>query len=109
MAPTCMCKCFAILSICMCSNVDVLDCLVVIDCGGLPDPGDGQVTFTPGAVVSVDTGLNAVATYTCSEGYSLDGDVMRTCQANGQWDGAEPSCTRKLLVCSNPHYPVWIC
>ena len=70
----------------------------VIDCGGLAEPDDGQITFTPGVVATADTGLNAVATYACSEGYSLDGDAMRTCQANGQWDGAEPSCTCKLLV-----------
>ena len=59
---------------------------------------DGQLTFTPGVVESVDTGLNATATYTCSEGYSLAGDAMRTCQADSQWDGVEPICTRRLLV-----------
>ena len=70
----------------------------VIDCGDLTDPDDGQITFSSGVVATTDTGLNAVATYACSEGYSLVGDVMRICQANGQWDGAEPSCTCKLLV-----------
>ena len=56
---------------------------------------DGQLTFTPGVVESVDTGLGAVATYTCIEGYSLFGDAMRTCQETGQWNGAEPTCTCK--------------
>ena len=70
----------------------------VIDCGGLAEPDDGRITFAPGAVVYIDTGLNAVATYTCSEGYSLVGDAIRTCQANSMWDRAEPSCTGKLLV-----------
>ena len=69
----------------------------VIDCGGLIGPEDGQVTFTPGVVTTIDTGLDAVATYACSEGYSLVGNAMRTCQANGQWDGAEPTCTCKYL------------
>ena len=64
----------------------------MIDCGDLTDPEDGQVIFTPGVVATIDTGLVAVATYTCSEGYSLVGDATRTCQANSQWDGAEPSC-----------------
>ena len=59
---------------------------------------DGQLTFTPGVVESVDTGLNAIASYTCSEGYSLVGDAMRTCQAGSQWDGVEPTCTRRSLV-----------
>ena len=73
----------------------------VIDCGDLLEPDDGQVTFTPGVVTTINTGLGAVATHTCSEGYSLVGDVLRICQANGQWDGAEPTCTCKLLVSGN--------
>ena len=68
----------------------------MIDCGDLTDPEDGQVTFTPGVVATIDTGLNAVATYACSEGYSLVGDAMRTCQADSQWNGAEPTCECKL-------------
>ena len=74
-------------------------CFAVIDCGNLYNPEGGQVTFTPGVVTN--TGLDAVATYACSEGYSLVGDVMRTCQANGQWDGAEPTCTCKLWYEAN--------
>ena len=67
----------------------------VIDCGNLTDPEGGQVTFTPGVVITLETGLDAIATYTCSEGYDLVGDAMRTCQANEQWAGTEPNCTRK--------------
>ena len=70
----------------------------VIDCGGLTEPDDGQITFTSGVVATIATGLNVVATYTCSEGYRLDGDAVRTCQANGQWDGAEPSCTCEYIM-----------
>ena len=83
----------------MCSDGNYFS-YTVIDCGGLTDPEGGQIIFTSGVVATIDTGLNAIATYTCSEGYSLDGDVMRACQANSMWDGAEPSCTCKLLVCS---------
>ena len=85
----------------MCNLYDSADyyfSYTVIDCGGLTEPDDGRITFAPGAVVYIDTGLNAVATYTCSEGYSLVGDAMRTCQANGQWDGAEPSCTCEYIM-----------
>ena len=67
----------------------------VINCGGLTDPEDGQVSFTPGVVMTLATGLDAIATYTCTEGYNLVGDVMRTCQANERWAGIEPNCTRK--------------
>ena len=69
----------------------------MIDCGGLTDPVDGQVAFTPGVVMTLETGLDAVATYACSEGYSLVGDAMRTCQANSQWSGAEPMCTCECI------------
>ena len=71
---------------------------VVIICGDLPDPADGQLTFTPGVVESVDTGLGAVATYTCTEGYRLVGDAIRTCQETGQWNGAEPTCLCKYTI-----------
>ena len=67
----------------------------VINCGGLTVPEDGQVTFTPGVVMTIETGLGAVATYTCSEGYDLVGADMRTCQANEQWAGTEPHCMSK--------------
>ena len=43
-------------------------------------PDGGQVTFIPGVVVTLETGLDAVATYVSSEGYSLVGDATRTCQ-----------------------------
>ena len=69
-----------------------------VDCVDLADPMNGQVTVTPDGMATVDTDLCAVATYACSEGYSLVGDATRTCQANGQWDGAEPSCECKHLV-----------
>ena len=66
-----------------------------IDCGNLTAPEDGQITFTPGVVTAIETGLDAVANYTCSEGYSLVGEALRTCQANEEWDGTEPNCTCK--------------
>ena len=67
----------------------------MIDCGNLTAPEGGQVTFTPGVVMTLETGLDAVATYTCSVGYNLVGEALRTCQTNEQWDGTEPNCTRK--------------
>ena len=70
----------------------------MIDCGNLTAPEDGQIAFTPGVVMTIETGLNAVANYTCNEGYNLLGDEMRTCQVDGQWAGAEPTCTCKFTV-----------
>ena len=64
----------------------------MINCTILDDPENGQVTFTPGVVMTLETGLGAVANYTCNEGYDLVGDTLRTCEANGQWDGGDPMC-----------------
>ena len=72
--------------------------IAAIDCGDLTDPEGGQVTFTPGVVATIDTGLNATATYTCSVGYDLSGGAIRTCQSDAQWDGVEPVCMRKLFT-----------
>ena len=34
-------------------------------------------------------------TYTCDAGFDLSGDVMRTCESDGQWSGSAPTCDRK--------------
>ena len=76
----------------------------MIDCGGLSDPANGQVTISPGLVDL--TGVGATATYTCnsSTGYMLVGTAMRTCQDSGQWSGMAPTCIRKcnlfLSICA---------
>ena len=44
------------------------------------------------------------ATYTCHSGYTLvDGGPTRTCQAGGNWDGAEPRCIRRCKEHINIH------
>ena len=91
----------------------------VIDCGGLTDPEGGQVTFTPGVVATTDTGLDAVATYTCnsSAGYMLFDTGLsptRTCQDSGLWSGEPALCTRTLaqsycywmICCDRFCYPI---
>ncbi|MGB8294230.1 MAG: hypothetical protein WCG85_02260 [Polyangia bacterium] len=46
-----------------------------------------------GVVSAPITKYGATASYFCSSGYSLQGDATRTCQADGTWDGTEPTCT----------------
>ena len=70
----------------------------MIECERLTAPERGQIMLTPGVVMIVDTGLNAEATYSCDEGYNLDGDQTRTCQGSGEWTGAAPTCTCKLSL-----------
>ena len=62
---------------------------IVVDCGGLKNPENGQV-----AISGTDFGSNA--RYRCLSGYILVGDDVRMCQENGDWSGEEPVCQCKL-------------
>lgn len=57
-----------------------------VDCGSLASPTNGTVT-TPNGTASA-----ATATYACSNGFVPSAGTSRTCQANGQWSGAAPTC-----------------
>ena len=68
-----------------------------IVCSNLPNPNNGQVTFSSGVVVG------SRATYTCNTGYLIVGESTRTCQQGGTWSGSVPTCT--IIRCgglSNP-------
>ena len=70
---------------------------VRIVCSNLPNPANGQVTFSSGVSVG------SRATYTCDSGYFIEGQSTRTCQADGRWTGRAPFC--RLIRCgrlSNP-------
>ena len=45
------------------------------------------------------TVFQSVATYTCDNGYNLDGFQNRTCESNAMWSGDEPEC--KGMVTDN--------
>ncbi|XP_078575821.1 uncharacterized protein LOC144861696 [Branchiostoma floridae x Branchiostoma japonicum] len=60
-----------------------------------PCPGVQCPTPTPpenGAVNGGNSYQNVVQ-FTCNHGYQLIGDSSRTCQADGTWTGADPTCT----------------
>ena len=61
---------------------------ITVDCGGLPAPTGGQITFGQG------TGFEAAATYSCSEGYTLIGQTQQICLSSGEWSGNAPSCKK---------------
>ena len=59
--------------------------LPAIDCGDLNSPSNGQVTLT-------GTTFGSTATYECNTGFTLMGNMERTCQDDGNWSGNEPTC-----------------
>jgi CUB/sushi domain-containing protein len=61
----------------------------VVDCGAPNNPENGDVTFTL-------TVYNAIAVYSCEEGYNLvPSEAFRTCQANENWSEDDRACQRK--------------
>ncbi len=53
---------------------------------------NGQVSTSSGT-----TFMNT-ATYTCDDGYNLNGALDRTCQANGNWSLTAPTCDRECFT-----------
>ena len=62
---------------------------IAADCDPLDDPANGTVVLT-------GTSMGDTATYSCNNGYELEGNRQRMCQMNRQWSGSEPSCRCKL-------------
>lgn len=50
-----------------------------------------------GSVVGESTRYPNTITYSCEDGYEIEGPALRSCQANGTWSGneAETRCKRK--------------
>ncbi|XP_064476715.1 sushi, von Willebrand factor type A, EGF and pentraxin domain-containing protein 1-like [Ornithodoros turicata] len=65
-------------------------------CSNLTAPENGSVTFTT-------TAVGAVATYTCDEGYVLQGPATRKCSSSGEWLYSAPICIG--VSCGVPPVP----
>ncbi len=63
-----------------------------VDCGGLANPLNGQVSTSSGTTFMLTT------TYTCNTGYTLTGANTRTCGGDGQWTPDAPTCLRKQVI-----------
>jgi len=48
---------------------------------------------SPLIVNAVAVNIGDVATYSCATGFEINGTNTRTCQNDGTWDDAEPTCT----------------
>lgn len=53
-----------------------------------------------GYVSGTNYSFGAMVAYSCDKGFMIDGEKRRTCQANGEWGGALPSC--QPVSCINP-------
>ena len=49
--------------------------------------------------------FSSVASYSCDQGFGLQGDATRVCQADGTWSGRTPQCISEfplnLIVCKD--------
>ena len=59
-------------------------------CPPLEDPDNGRVTVT-------GFGIGDEASYTCDQGYQLDGVSSLTCSSDGQWSSQPPTCTQSMF------------
>ena len=41
-------------------------------------------------------GQTTILTYSCADGYMLQGVNIRTCETDGTWSEAEPTCGKML-------------
>ncbi|KAH3729507.1 hypothetical protein DPMN_055479 [Dreissena polymorpha] len=67
------------------------------DCGPLSKPDNGDVVLNAG------TKYEAVANYSCNDGFQLVGDTSRICRHTGTWSGVQPTCAKKespKVVCT---------
>ena len=64
----------------------------VVSCDSLAPPANGQVRLS-------GTTVGSRAQFSCNRGFSLAGNSVRVCLANGQWSGYTPRCKRKSAVC----------
>ena len=72
----------------------------VITCLSLEAIANGQITYSPDTISPYNFGT--VATFTCNTGFSLSGDMTRTCGGDGSsqsgvWSGSSPVCVGELL------------
>ena len=58
------------------------------ECGELGPPTNGRLRLTNFTTV----------TYTCNQGYTLQGGNRSTCVSHGEWSGRAPTCSGTLVL-----------
>nr|XP_039270425.1 uncharacterized protein LOC120345097 [Styela clava] len=81
---------------CNCDNVCGMSCFnKEAECETLPEKIDnGDVKYT-------STVYGSIATYSCNDGFSLQGDEQTVCQSDRKWSGKPPKCVNEN-ACSFP-------
>ena len=65
-------------------------------------PNNGDIDCSLGGDGEANPG--DTCTYTCDDGFGLDGSGSRTCRNDGSWSGTEPTCRcRRGMLCT-PSY-----
>lgn len=59
------------------------------NCGALAVPLNGSIAGR-------ETTFPNTVTFSCDEGFLLNGSTVRRCQADGSWSGADTSCEGKI-------------
>ncbi|XP_066295929.1 sushi, von Willebrand factor type A, EGF and pentraxin domain-containing protein 1-like isoform X2 [Branchiostoma lanceolatum] len=68
-----------------------------IECPGLALPSDGQraCVTSDGQQATGTFPYETTCTFTCNQGYTLQGSSVRKCLQEGKWDGTEAKCLVK--------------
>ncbi|XP_038072987.1 sushi domain-containing protein 2-like [Patiria miniata] len=62
----------------------------IVICGSVADPTNGRKEVSRGSV-------GGVASFTCDDGYTLQGENELVCQENGTWSGEVPICEASVI------------
>ncbi len=73
----------------------------VINCVSLPSLTNGMIVYSPD--LSEPFSYGTLATFSCNDGFQLDGSNLRTCTGDdsvtiGSWGDPSPACVREWLL-----------
>ena len=77
-------------------------CYIVVRCSSPYAPSNVKRTYR-------GRNYNDTVNFHCKTGYLLRGSSSRTCQANGQWSGTQPTCVSKWwhTLCVDRKRAIW--
>ena len=85
-------------------KVGELEKVLIYSVGACPSLGslsNGQVSYDSNPDDDGQHPVNAIATFSCEEGFYLDTEYnTTTCQESGNWNQSTPACTGNITLCS---------